>query len=400
LSPQGFLILLAVTAVALLGAVGVVAIQPKSSAYDTIGGGPMFNSLSQRIADVQKVAVQTAAYKVTFEKRGGKWVATDHGSYPVKDGAVADVIDRLAAMTRVEPKTDNPDWYQYIQVGEPPGKPDSPAGIRVTAWATNGDGLVDTIVGGESSTIAASHSRGGTFVRNVGQAQSWLVEGTLMLPGALGDWFDPIFSVPGTNVTNVAVLIGDKKVFEAQKADPTTGQYKIVYLDASVGSSDMVANDDEIRSLAAGIVNLELQDVRPLSSVTPSASTRTNRFTLSDGMQLDVTLADADGATWAILKASAPAGTDAAKAAAKVNAVAESWAFKLDSAPIARLTTNVSDLVHPPESPPAAGQGAVIPGTAGSPFLNPPGGQLPLPPGFPQGGSTPRPAPLIPRPNQ
>jgi hypothetical protein len=409
LSPRAFLVLLAVTVVAFLGAVGVVAFQPRLSTNDTLAGGPMFNSLSQRIADVQKVAVQTAAYKVTWEKRGGTWIATDHGSYPAKDGAVADVVDRLAAMTRVEPKTDNPDWYQYIQVGEPPGKPDSPAGIRVTASAANGGGLVDTIVGSESATIAASHSRGGTFVRNVGQAQSWLVEGTLMIPGTLGDWFDPIVTIPGPDVVRVAVLIGNKTVFEARKSDPTTGQYQIVQLDPSVGSSDMVANDDEIRSLVAGIVNVALQDVRSLDSITPGASARIDRFTMIDGMQLDVTLVEADGATWASFKAAAPDGTDAARTAAKVNAVADRWAFKLDAAPTSRLTTNVSELVRPP-GPPAPEQGGSFPGGAGAPFLGPGGqlppgfgqggGSLPLPPGFQQGGSPPRPAPLIPRPNQ
>src|SRR5437868_10246998 len=180
-SPQAFLTLLAVTAVALLGAVGVVAVQPRLSASSTISGDPMFNSLNQRIADLQKVAVQTVSYKATWEKRGGKWVATDHGSYPAKDGAVANVVDRLAAMTKVEPKTNNPDWYQYIQVGEPTGTPASGSGIRITGSAANGDVLVDTIVGSTSSSIAASHSRGGTFVRNMGQPQSWLVEGTLMI---------------------------------------------------------------------------------------------------------------------------------------------------------------------------------------------------------------------------
>ena len=101
MSPQAFLALLAVTAVALLGAVGVVAVQPKLPATNTISGAPMFNRLSQRIADLQKVAVQTVSYKATWEKRDGKWVATEHGGYPSKDGAVATVINALVAMTKL-----------------------------------------------------------------------------------------------------------------------------------------------------------------------------------------------------------------------------------------------------------------------------------------------------------
>jgi hypothetical protein len=267
--------------------------------------------------------------------------------------------------------------------------------------------LVDTIVGSESSTIAASHGRGGTFVRNMGQPQSWLVEGTLGLPNGLSDWFDPVLSIPGASVTGVAVLIGGKTVFEANKPDAQTGQYQIVHLDPSVGSSDDVANDTEIHSLVAGIVNVTVPDVRSLDGLTPGALARIDRFTTSDGMQLDVTLVDADGATWAIFKASAPDGTEGAKTAAKINAVADGWAFKVDGGPTAGLTTNVSDLIQPPGSQPGSEQGGAFPGGAGAPF---PGGQLPLPPGFQQGGSPVplppgfgqggAPLPLIPRPNQ
>jgi hypothetical protein len=403
-SPRAFLVLLAVTAIALLGAAGVVAVQPRLSATNTVSGDPMFNSLNQRIADLQKVAVQTSTYKAAWEKRDGKWVATDHGDYPAKDGAVATVVNALAAMTKVEAKTDNPDWYKYIQVREPAGKSDAEEGIRITAAAANGDVLVDTIVGSMSSTISASHSRGGTFVRNMGQAQSWLVEGTVAVPGDLTDWFDPIISVPGPDVARVAVLIGDKVVFEAHKPDVSTGQYKIDQLDASVGSSDKVANDTAIHNLAAGIVNVTVRDARSINGITPGKSARTDRFVTNNGMQLDVTLVDADGATWAIFKASAPDGTDAAKTAAQINAVAGRWAFKIDGGPTAGLTTEVSELVAPPGSEAGPDQGS-FPGANGAPFVFPRGQQppgfgqggtpLPLPPGFGQGGAPPPSAPLI-----
>ena len=135
---------------------------------------------------------------------------------------------------------------------------------------------------------------------------------------------------------------------------------------------------------------------------------RTDRFTMNDGMQLDVTLVDADGATWGIFKASAPDGTDNAKtAAAKVNALVDGWAFKVDgSGPTAGLTTDVRELVQPAGSQPAPGQGGAFQGGASAPFAFP-GGQLPpgfgqggtpspLPPGFGQGGAPlPGPAPLI-----
>jgi Domain of unknown function (DUF4340) len=398
LSPRAFIVLLALTAVALVGAVGVVAVQPRQTATDALSGDPMFNGLSQRIADLQKVAIQTATYKATWEKRDGKWVASDHGNFPAKDGSVATVVSALAAMTRVEPKTDNPDWYQYIQVADPTGKTDPAGGARVTGSAANGDVLIDTIVGSTSASIAASHSRGGTFVRDAGQAQSWLVEGTVAIPSDLADWFDAVISIPGTDVASVAVLTGDKTVFAAHKPDTTSGTYKIDQIDASVGSSDEVSNDTQVRNLVAGIVNVTVQDARSAAGLTPGNSARVDRYTMTNGMQLDVTLVDADGATWAIFKPSAPDGSqDAKAAAAKISTVTDGSAFKLDTkGATAGLALDVHKLVQPPGSQPGQGDGAAAPFSF-TPGQLPPGfGQGAFPQGFGQGGAlVPGRTPLI-----
>ena len=189
-------------------------------------------------------------------------------------------------------------------------------------------------------------------------------------------------------------------MFEANKPDPKTGLYKIVHLDESVGSSDEVANNDKIHGLSAGIVNVTVQDARSLDSIKRGGEARTDRFTTSAGMQLDATLVDADGDTWVIFKASAPEGSDAAKTAASVNALADHWAFKLDNERTSRLNMKVSDLVQAPGADAGAGPGAAPPGAGGASFTMP-GGQVPLPPGFGQRGPpSSLPAPLIPRPNQ
>jgi hypothetical protein len=247
-----------------------------------------------------------------------------------------------------------------------------PAGTRVTASAANGDVLADTIVGSASSTISAAHGRGGTFVRNAAEPQSWLVEGSVAVPADLGEWFDRVVNIPGTDLSGIAVLIGDKVVFEAQKPDPKSGEYQIVHMDESVGPSDSVANNSIIHNLGAGIVNVKVEDARALESVTPGPTARTDRYTITGGLQIDVTLVDADNATWAIIKASAPEGSDAAKTAATINAAAGRWALRLGSVETKNLQVEVSRLVQPPNAnPQGAGQVGVPPGGQAVPFPTP-----------------------------
>ena len=111
---------------------------------------------------------------------------------------------------------------------------------------------------------------------------------------------------------------------------------------------------------------------------------------MNNGMRLDVTLVDADGGTWAIFKASAADGTEGAKEAAQISAVADRWAFKLDTrGATAGLTIDLHKLVQPPGSQSPSAQG----GVAGAPFAFPAGQ---LPPGFGPGGAlVPGPTPLI-----
>jgi hypothetical protein len=351
--------------------------------------------LHQLIGDLQNVIIQPPAYPAAVEERDGSWIATDHGDYPAKEGVVAGIVSGLTAMTKVEPKTDNPDWYRYIQVADPAAtpaggtataestQPPASAGTRVTSLAANGDVLADTIVGSVSTTISAAHGRGGTFVRNAGDPQSWLVEGTVGIPMDLGEWFNPVMNVPSTSVTAIEVLIGDKTVFDARKPDPKAGHYEIVHLDESVGASGSVANDTIIHNLSAGIVNVSVRDARARDSVTPGPTARTDRFTLSDGMQVEVTLVDADGSTWAMIDASAPEGSDAAKTAASINALTDHWALKLGAVQTANLTVDLKRLVQAPggnADQGAASQGgaSLVPGGPGT-LLPPSSGGTVLP---------------------
>jgi hypothetical protein len=374
-SPRSFVILLVVTVLAVVGAI-VMAVQPSMSDTEAVAGDPMFPALSQNVAEADEISIETPQYAISWKRQGDGWVAPERGDYPAHKGIVSDLVSSLAHMTKVEAKTAEPNWYQYIRVGDPAATP--PTGVaHVTVKSADGEVLAEAILGARSYSIAASHVRGGMFVREPDDTQSWLVEGVATAPTEMQEWFDAIVDIPASDVTGLTILNGDKIVFEAKKTDDTSGNYELVQADPTEAASDTVANSNSIRSTASAIVGLRADDVRAIDSVKPGAEARTDRFTTASGLTLDVTMVEADGGTWAIFKASAAEASDAAKLAADINSRAANWAFRLDASRATRLMQPVANLVQKPSAPAANGAAPIPLDENGKPMLTPPMPNMP-----------------------
>jgi hypothetical protein len=369
MSPRGFVILLVVTVLAAIGAI-VMAVQPAASDTDAVAGDPMFPALSQKLADAGEISVTTPQYTITWKRQGDGWVSPERGDYPAHKGTVSDLVSSLAHMTKVEAKTAEPDWYQYIKVGDPSATP--PTGIaHMVVKSADGQVLADVVLGARSYSIAASHARGGMFVRAPDDKQSWLVEGVASAPTELQEWFDAVVDIPASDVAGLTILMGDKTVFEARKTDETNGNYELVQVDPAQAAGDSAANSNSIRSTASAIVGLRADDIRAIDSMSPGEDARTDRFTTASGLTLDVTMFDADGRTWAIFKASAVEGSGAAKLAADINSRAANWAFWLDASRTTRLMQPVANLVQKPGNPAASGAGSIPLDGNGKPMIAP-----------------------------
>lgn len=372
MSSRGFFALLVVTVLAVLGAI-VAAVQPTLSGADSVRGDPVFAALGPKLGEVGKITVQTPQYSATWEKRDGVWVSTDHGDYPGSKNLVPDLALNLSRMTKVEAKTAQPDWYQYIRVGDPAATP--PTGVaHVTVASTGGDVLADAILGVRSHGIPASHTRGGMFLREAGSDQAWLVEGLATVPTELPEWFDTVLDVSGSDVTNFTILQGDKVVYDVKKTDATNGIYTLAQLDPGVAPANSEANSNSLRSTVSAIVGVRAEDIRAATTEAPGPDVRTDRLLTSSGLQVEVTLYPEGDAVWAQFKASAPEGTDAAKQAAEINMRTAKWAFKLDSSHATRLNQPIANLVQNPTAPPPADQPAPVPlDSNGAPILGPQG---------------------------
>lgn len=351
MSRRAFLLLLFIAVVVTIAAAALtVSSQVRDNANDGVGE-PMFPAVAARDIEVAQLTIVTPRYELTFERRGDIWVTLSLGDYPARSEPVAEVLAALANMTTVDPKTDNPEWYDYIAVGDPEGDFANP-GNRVIARAADGTVLADGIFGVRSISIGYTRV-GGTFVRRTDEAGAWLVEGQMNVPAFLPDWFPSLLSVPGTNVARVSVMEGGRLVLDANKIDFDTGRYQLTYLDPSIGPVRSTTEDNAIRGVTQTLVSVSLESARPKTEVTLPEGARMFRFTARDGLVLEVTVGDFEGATWVFYAASAPEGTEAANVARDINGRTADWAFRLPEYRVAAMMRPLANLIVPPPEPAA-----------------------------------------------
>jgi hypothetical protein len=350
-------------AIALVIAIGLVVARQVSAEAPTAAGGPMFPRFTENIDQLSQLQVVTARYTLDLELSEGKWVATGLGDYPVNQEPFRELISQVAGMTRVEAKTENPDWYHYIGVD---GVSPDTGTMRLVASADDGTPLLDALFGNESTSMGFTPV-GGTFVRETEEARAWLVEGVVFAPGFLQEWFEPILSIPGTEVASIAILAGEEILLSADKIDFNTADYELTFLSETLGPPGSTANDAGLRSVTQGIVSTSFDEARPLEGVTFGPDSRTLRFTTVAGLELEVRLGEVDGETWVVYRATAAEGTEAAAIAADITERTERWAFLIPSYRITVLARPINELFDLPPAPPPVAPGA--PGLPGAPAL-------------------------------
>ena len=356
MSPRAFLTLAVLTVVAVIGAAWVLLAEQRASTIVRPTDAPLFPALTERADEVQRIEIKNRNYDLTLERQGDIWVVPEMGNYPVRVTPVGLLVSGIASLKPYEAKTNNPEWYDEIEVGEP--GPDSTATL-VNAYAADGEVLANVIIGKASSSIGFN-PLGGTFVREPDEAQAWLAEGQVTIPPYLSDWFDPVVHIPGPDIRRITILEGDAVVFDAEKTDIQTGDYELVSLDPKYTREEgLVAEDNAIKRVATGVVSTTFENVRPESDLARAPDARTVRFVTANQLQLEVRLGEINGETWVAYTATAPAGSEGEALAQQISDRTQGFAFKLPPYRTEPLLQPVSDLVEKPggEQPPMPGLG-------------------------------------------
>jgi hypothetical protein len=291
---QKTLIGLAIAAlVAIIAAIAINhANQPRSEA-DEAASTYLAPQLRGHVDDVSKVIVTGADNKTvaTLERGAKGWGVVEKGGYAVDTGKLRDLMLKLSDAKLVEQKTAMKDKYALLGVEDVSDK--DAKGVQVEL-----DGLAKPlkwIIG------SAGPHDGGTFVRRVGDAQSWLASGSLVVGRTAADWLKKdLVDIPATRIAGVTITHPDGSSVRVYKDAEGDADFKL----ADIPKGREAGSEYSVNGLASMLGGLDFEDVLPAKDAAPDSAALKAHYVTFDGLLIDVAAWQKDGKSYADFSAS------------------------------------------------------------------------------------------------
>jgi hypothetical protein len=254
---KSFYVLVAITIVVVVAA---FLSQPSQETGPTYG--LQLPKLGSEVEAVRSVTITKADDSVQLKRTDQGWVASSKDDYPADGDRIRHLVLGISDLQRLEKKTSNPDRYPELQLADV--DKDSSKAVQITVLGKDDRKLADLLVGKTQDFEASAKSR--YFVRNAGDPQSWLVEGTL--PPVIGDisyWLPPklLPGVKETGFQSVTVTQPDGEKVTVNRDSADSNSFGLVGL----GADEKIDNQYAINAIPETFQRLSLKDVRKIDSL-------------------------------------------------------------------------------------------------------------------------------------
>ncbi len=312
---------------ALFAIVAAIAINRANAPRSENGGETstyVAPELRDHVNDVSKLVVTGAEGKIlaTLERDAHGWSLKEKGGYAVDTGKLREFLLKIADAKNVEPKTAVKDKYATLGVDDVDAK--DAKGLQVEL-----DGLAKPfkLIFGNSNPRS-----GGTFVRRVGDAQSWLASGVLTVEKNAADWLKKdLVDIAASRVASVAITHADGKVVRVAKDAEADANFKL----ADVPNGREAGAEFALNGLASTLAGLRFDDVLPAKDAMPDDKAFKAHYAMFDGLVVDTTAWKKDGNDYAQFVAS----LDAAQAGKGIVAAQEKAKSEFEAATAAKPVT-------------------------------------------------------------
>jgi hypothetical protein len=212
-------------------------------------------TLSNVIDDVRDIQVLTHHGQTHLVKSDSVWLLVSKDNYPVAVDRVNRLLTELSRLERVSAKTKNPRYYEKLGLNSV--DEENSRSIKVTLKADQGQELAAIVVG-DSRPSPKDSTDISRYMKQAGQAQSWLVAGELSLPrNALG-WINTrLFAYEVSNLKRVAVNVMGGSMLSISKLAETDEDF--ILDDLPIDSA--VSSQFQLNQIAGHVARLAMIDV-------------------------------------------------------------------------------------------------------------------------------------------
>lgn len=249
---------------------------PEESA---LSPGPLVPGLAKQIDAITQVQVRTAgqdATTMTLTRENGVWGLVEKSHYPVDMDRLRNVLTAIANAQRVEAKTALS--ARYAQLGVDDLDHVDARGVQVDVHLPE---RTVSLIFGDNVVRGA-----GTYVRESGQAQSWLIDSSIAVERKPANWLDKqIIDVGANRVLHVDVkpLIGAAFELVRSTDDPASD-----FALSPIPRGRELAENYQREALAGVLSGLTFEDVFAVADRPVPEKTQHTTFALEDGRQLGI----------------------------------------------------------------------------------------------------------------
>jgi hypothetical protein len=329
----------------------IVLILPEQTGKDSAPQSSLLlPGLEARVNDIDWLRLTAAGDRVvaTLQRKDQLWSIEEASGYRADWDSIRDMLSGLARARVVEPKTENPAYYDRLGVEDV--SLEGAGGVMIQF--TTATGLPSVIVGN------AATERSGQYVRLSNSAESALIGTPLVVSAERLDWVETtIVDVSDAEVVEIGVAHPDGESIKAVKA--SADDVDFILLDIPQGRE--IKSNWTVNALANVLADLRLDSVMPQSEVDWEGSIIMSLLT-ADGLMIDASMLEragreenSDHEFWIRIEAglyTTALGTDGNDAAAETRARAEQinkrvkgWAYRIPQYKFNAMTPRFEELL-------------------------------------------------------
>jgi hypothetical protein len=337
MKPTSFAALAVATVLVLAVAIAAYGTQNRWS-QAKVSGAALFPNLPAQSARIARIELKQGDKSLTLARDKEAWSLADRGGYPAKTDAVRALLVKLAQAELVEGKTSNKERYAQLELEEPAAKDAKSRLVRIVD--DKGAPLAEAIVG-KKRFDAFGASKGGTYVRKPGEAQTWLSNADLDVSLAVRDWVQPgLLDLAAAKIAKVTIEVPGEEPLVIERDGTDANKHKLASLPDGKKLKEGAGIDGIVR--AAGSIDLE--DVRK-PAATAGSEAGTAKIEADGGLAVTLRLRKEGEDYWATLEASGSDG-EAKKSADEIAAKVQGWEFKIPAGKAQSILKRRADLIE------------------------------------------------------
>lgn len=239
-------------------------------------------SLKKQLGSVAKVVITVGGNKdfsqIHLVKSEDVWRVQEKENVVADNKKISQFLIRLGDATPIEPKTTRAEYYEKIGVQEPNVK----GGVRVDLVDQSEKPITSIFIG----RYAGPQS--GTYVRKLGESQSWLVSGNLTPETQVGGWLDKeIINLSPDAIQKITIQIPKKPGLVLTK-----NKREDIHFQLEGMGKETLVEQNKIDELGGALRYVQFVEVRKAQDPDFEVQKTTNiEYRLFDGLVLKARLA-------------------------------------------------------------------------------------------------------------